>query len=265
MNLLLTAWYYATVKHSENSISKCLKFGTQNKWKRVTPYSALAICLWNRNDCTHSVRLQLQNREWREHLDICMESHAAERALNCFLNLNNKPQHSANSREVICTLHSMPGLSEWQDILAWSIKAQTAFKVRWKVQPPHKAIVLCHQRAQKEKLLLLPENLSLTKAIPPERLFAQFCFYSYCLVIFGWEGINAPWCTGALSNLSTWLLTSLLPIWTLVTFLIKGHRRHWYRGKPYIWQGKVITPDKFKPSLTHEILSEESVWTWGWS
>lgn len=133
--------------------------------------------------------------------------------------------------------------------LVQSIKEPAAFKVRWKVQPPHRAIVLCHQRAHKEKLLLSAENLSWTRIIQVESLLAQFYFYSYCLLIFGWGSINVLWHTGALSNLSTWLLTYFIPIWTLVMFLIRSYWRHWDTGRPYIQQGKVITPDKFRTSL----------------
>lgn len=83
------------------------------------------------------------------------------------------------------------------------------------------------------------------------------------VLIVGWEPNNMTWCAGALSNLSTWLLTSFLPIWNLATFLIKGHRRHWYTDKLYIEQGKVITPDKPRSSLTFQNFSEERSWIWG--
>lgn len=172
----------------------CLSWSWENLSKLHTEATPVAPCSSTKHPTRHKYNA-------RDHSGIFTESRTAKRAPNCFLNLNNKQRNSANSKEIICTLDSMLGLSERKDFLAWSIESPTAFKVRWKVQPAHRAIVLCYQRAQKEKLLLSGENLSWTGIIPPERLFALFCIYCYCLLMFEWESIIVPWCTGA--DLST--------------------------------------------------------------
>lgn len=176
-------WALPTARHSENSLSKGLRFGVWKKWSLVPQsQSASVTCVWKRSGCIHGMELLLQEKAQRDCSGICMESHTSERAPLFLILKNTKKQpNSANSREDICTLCLYTRSAERKVFKVWSIKALTAFKVKWKVQPPWMTIVLCHQRAQKENLLLSAKNLSWTGIVPPERLFAQFYFNSYCL------------------------------------------------------------------------------------
>lgn len=175
-------WALPTLRHSENSLSKCLRFGVWKKWNLVPlSQSALVTCLWKRSGCIHGMGLLLQEKAQRDHSGICLESHIAE-TVPVFLILIKVNQMVQTVEKLFALRVCVYTRSaERKDLEVWSIKTLTAFKVRWKVQPPQRTIVPCYQRAQTENLLLSAKNLSWTGVMPPERLFAQFCFNSYCL------------------------------------------------------------------------------------